>query len=244
MAEDIMAYEDVELPAGGLGSEYIREGDYIQLHKLMSVAPGSDEQDVRSLLGEPYRIESMQSGQAWEYNIRLPLENDDVVVCQYGITFDPSGDVTETEWRRDVCDLVFSTWKKKAILSGAQVSAYPADVLFGFNRSELSPAGRHMLADTAVYLKASCCNPVVSLVGHSDRIGSEDYNQVLSIKRAEAVRNYLESDGNVEARFQIRGEGERRPLVDCVSDDGVSAELIQCLQPNRRVEIEVIGPLE
>ncbi|MDP3825856.1 MAG: OmpA family protein, partial [Polaromonas sp.] len=78
----------------------------------------------------------------------------------------------------------------------------------------------------------------VTVTGYTDRLGSDAYNLKLSQQRAEAVRNYLTSKGVAANRLTAVGKGESNPVVTC--NDRKRTDLINCLAPNRRVEVEEI----
>ena len=80
---------------------------------------------------------------------------------------------------------------------------------------------------------------VVVVTGHTDRLGSDEYNLKLSKRRADAVRDYMVSKGVDGAKIQTVGMGEKQPVVQC--DQKEMKALIACLQPNRRVEVLVRG---
>ena len=84
---------------------------------------------------------------------------------------------------------------------------------------------------------------VIIAVGHADRLGSDQYNQKLSEKRAEAVKAYLVGKGVEPNRVYTEGKGEKQPVTGdkCGKSDKKTKQLVECLQPDRRVEIEVIG---
>ena len=77
------------------------------------------------------------------------------------------------------------------------------------------------------------------MTGHTDRIGSAEYNQKLSKQRADAVRDYLVSKGVDRTKIETIGMGEKQPVVQCNQKE--MKALIACLQPNRRVEVQVKG---
>jgi len=87
---------------------------------------------------------------------------------------------------------------------------------------------------------------VVLLIGHADRIGSEAYNQKLSQRRADAVRAYLIDQGIEAKRIETAAKGESEPVVSCDNVKGMvnskNRKLVVCLQPNRRVEVDVKAP--
>jgi OOP family OmpA-OmpF porin len=117
-----------------------------------------------------------------------------------------------------------------------------ADALFDFDKSVLRPEGKAKLDDMAAKVKDIKVE-VITAVGHADRIGSDGYNQKLSEKRAAAVKDYLVGKGVEPNRVFAEGKGEKQPVTGdkCGTSVKKSKKLIECLQPDRRVEIEVIG---
>ena len=116
-----------------------------------------------------------------------------------------------------------------------------ADALFDFDKAVLRPAGRATLDDFVGKLKGINLE-VITAVGHADRFGSEAYNQRLSEQRAAAVKTYLVSRGIESDRIQTEGKGEMQPITKSDECRGAkSTKVIACLQPDRRVNIEVIG---
>jgi OOP family OmpA-OmpF porin len=118
---------------------------------------------------------------------------------------------------------------------------FSADALFDFDAASLRPAGKAMLDDlTRVLLGANY--EVILAIGHADRIGGAGYNQKLSVRRANAVKQYLVEKGIAPNRIYADGKGETQPLTkpaDCRMKDRKA--LIACLQPDRRVDVEVSG---
>lgn len=120
-----------------------------------------------------------------------------------------------------------------------------ADVLFEFDRAVLTAEGRKRL-DELQGRAAGLALEVIIAVGHADRIGAAPYNKRLSERRAAAVKAYLVSKGLQANRIYAEGKGETQP-VTADKCRGIGAEtrrnakLIACLQPDRRVEIEILG---
>lgn len=116
-----------------------------------------------------------------------------------------------------------------------------ADTLFDFDKAVLRPAGRTALDD--FFSKIKDIEPeMIMAVGHADRFGSAAYNQNLSERRVAAVKTYLVDKGIVADRMHTEGKGESQPLTKAGECDGrKSAAVIACLQPDRRVEIDVVG---
>ena len=113
-------------------------------------------------------------------------------------------------------------------------------VLFDFDKAVLKPEGKAAIDAQVVGKLAQVTKlDVVLVTGHTDRIGTDEYNQGLSERRADAVRDYLVSKGVDKAKIETIGLGEKQPVVQC--DQKNRKDLIACLQPNRRVEVEVKG---
>jgi OmpA-OmpF porin, OOP family len=109
---------------------------------------------------------------------------------------------------------------------------YAADAFFDFDKSVLKPEGKAKLDDLVGKVKAISLEVIIA-VGHTDSIGSDAYNQKLSVRRAEAVKAYLVSKGIEKNRIYTEGKGEKQPIADNRTKEGRAK--------NRRVEIEVVG---
>jgi OOP family OmpA-OmpF porin len=113
-----------------------------------------------------------------------------------------------------------------------QKVTYAADAFFDFDKSVLKPEAKGKL-DELVGKLASINLEVVIAVGHTDGIGSDAYNDKLSVRRAESVKAYLVSKGIAANRVYTEGKGKRQPVADNKTTEGRAK--------NRRVEIEVVG---
>ncbi|MCX7155810.1 MAG: OmpA family protein [Rhodocyclales bacterium] len=123
----------------------------------------------------------------------------------------------------------------------AQKVTLAADALFDFNKADLRPEGKAKLDKLAGDIKGIKLEVIIA-VGHADRFGTDAYNQKLSEKRAEAVKAYLVSKGLEPNRVYTEGKGKKQPITKADQCKGPkSKKVIDCLQPDRRVEIEVIG---
>ena len=110
--------------------------------------------------------------------------------------------------------------------------SYSADAFFDFDKAILKPAGKASLDELSGKLGDMNLEVIIA-VGHTDSIGTDAYNQKLSIRRAEAVKAYLKGKGIEENRIYTEGKGESQPKADNATSDGRAQ--------NRRVEIEVVG---
>ena len=109
---------------------------------------------------------------------------------------------------------------------------YAADAFFDFDKSVIKPEGKAKLDDLVGKIKDINLEVIIA-VGHTDSIGSDSYNQKLSVRRSEAVKAYLVSKGIEKNRVYTEGKGEKQPVADNKTAEGRAK--------NRRVEIEVVG---
>ena len=114
----------------------------------------------------------------------------------------------------------------------AEKVTFAADVLFDFDKSDIKPEGRSKLDDLAGKMKTINLEVVIA-IGHTDSIGTDAYNQKLSVRRAESVKKYLSSKGVEGNRIYTEGKGEKQPVASNKTKEGRAK--------NRRTEIEVIG---
>lgn len=118
-----------------------------------------------------------------------------------------------------------------------------AESLFGFDANTVKPEGRAALDQFARELSGTTYHSI-SVQGHTDRLGSEAYNQKLSEQRAAAVKDHLVTTGRLDgSKIVAEGRGETQPVTkpeDCQGQQRTPA-LVACLQPDRRVEVEVTG---
>jgi OOP family OmpA-OmpF porin len=121
--------------------------------------------------------------------------------------------------------------------------SFSADSLFDFAKDTVKPAGKQALDEFAAQLKGAHFD-VITVTGYTDRIGSQDYNMKLSTRRAEAVKSYLVVTAGIPAdKITAQGADGSDPVTkpdECVGQKR-TPQLIACLQPDRRVDVEVVG---
>lgn len=120
--------------------------------------------------------------------------------------------------------------------------SFAADSLFGFGQDTVNPRGKQALQDFAAELKGTRFQ-FITVTGYSDRIGSHEYNMKLSARRAEAVKSFLVDTGIPDNKIIAKGADGSDPVTkpgECKGERR-TPELIACLQPDRRVDVEVAG---
>jgi OmpA-OmpF porin, OOP family len=109
---------------------------------------------------------------------------------------------------------------------------YAADAFYDFDKSTLKPAAKEKLDDLVSKVKDINLEVIIA-VGHTDSVGTDAYNQKLSVRRAESIKTYLVGKGIEANRVYTEGKGEKQPVADNKTAEGRAK--------NRRVEIEVVG---
>ncbi len=119
--------------------------------------------------------------------------------------------------------------------------SFSADALFAFDKSDIKPEGKSTLDDLVRQINGAQYDQIM-LTGHADRIGTAAYNQKLSERRAASVKDYLVEKQIPAERVSATGMGETQPVTqtsDCKG--GKTPKLVACLQPDRRVDVEMTG---
>ena len=109
---------------------------------------------------------------------------------------------------------------------------FAADAYFDFDKSKLKPEAQAKLSDLVDKTKGVNLEVIIA-VGHTDIVGTDGYNQKLSIARADAVKGFLTSKGIEKNRVYTEGKGSKQPVADNKTAEGRAK--------NRRVEVEVVG---
>jgi OOP family OmpA-OmpF porin len=135
--------------------------------------------------------------------------------------------------------------KPKPVAAPARCDAsitLQSDETFGFNSATLSSAARARIdKDVVARLQSCAAIDVILVTGHTDRVGTQQYNQALSLRRANAVKQHLVAKGVPATRIETVGMGKSAPIKFCPDTRNQKA-LAACLAPNRRVVVEIKGP--
>jgi len=147
------------------------------------------------------------------------------------------------ECRTVECGCVLAAAPPPRIERVAEKITISADALFAFDKATLRPEGMERLDEVAAHAKEFRDIEQINVTAYADPIGNDRYNQRLSERRANAVRNYLVGKGLPSDRVSAKGMGETNQFAKCEGVRG-RKNLIACYQPNRRAEIEIVGTKE
>ena len=228
-------------------------GTFPDLGSLKQIRQGATKDQLYYLIGRPHYDEGFRVSE-WNYlfHFNTPGQGtDNITTCQYKVKFDKHRRAQSFHWRAvDPENAVCPPAQEQpapAMMAQPQMQmqriVLSADALFAFDKGDLAhmnAQGKAKLDDVAAKLGRLERLDQVRIIGHTDYLGSDSYNMRLSQQRAETVRNYLISRGVPANVLYAYGAGKTQPVKQC-DNRGNRAELIACLQPNRRVELEVNG---
>ena len=242
-----VAYDDAVISASQFDQELLAQEAAQDIAMFIpNINLGDSEKDINALLGSPYSVEHMELGSSfWDYNVSIPTSAESFIGCQYRLEFGVDGLLKSADWRKSVCDLMYRQYIGGAASDNEQrleVFSLMSDVLFSFNRYQLSASGQKSLDAFIDQLLERYDNPVVTITGHTDRIGSREANLNISKLRAREVGSRFLAKGLTKQNLLIKGVGGSSPIVVC-ADEQRDTALISCLAPNRRVEIEIYEAL-
>jgi len=233
-----LPFPDLDVELAKLDSDHLRLGRGSAALGLERVGQGVSGQEVEEWLGSPVSRDLQDGVMHWQYNVHFPIAGGtSELVCQYMVVFGADEVVSSTHWRRRLCEMLYQSRVADIPSEEVEVVTLSGDVLFGFGEAKLTRDGQEKLRRVADQLKAKYDDPVITLVGHTDRIGSDEFNLELSQRRAETIRQQLTRYGLPSDSMVAEGRGETEPVVSCRIGD--LEDLKECLQANRRVEIEV-----
>lgn len=220
------------------------KGTFPTADELAQVKAGMTKDQFYKLLGRPHFNEGMFGVREWDYlfHFHTPGQGtDNVTTCQFKIIYDRDKIARSFHWH--AVDPAEAVCPPAAPSENAQRYTVEADALFAFDKSgldDMNGEGKAKLDELAEKVKTFDRLRAIRITGHTDRMGSEAYNRRLSHERAETVRRYLISRSVSAGVMSAVGAGAERPVQECSRSLPRQAQ-IDCLAPNRRVEIEVDG---
>lgn len=243
--------ENISFPE--LEDAWQTEGQFPNSENLSKIKPGIAKDELYQLIGRPHFSEA-QHAREWDYIMKFYQPDNSVKICQYKVIFDTDFKGQEFYWKPADCP------PQKPVVAPAQPPSAPivtvapaplkerinlgADALFKFDKwqpENMLPQGRAELDALATKLREyqTMGDTRIVITGHTDRKGDDMYNMNLSQLRAQTVRAYLVNQGVNPSSMLAVGAGESQPVKECSTNLPRQQE-IDCLQPNRRVTLDVI----
>jgi len=219
-----------------MNSASMPEGYYVNLENLGKIGPGMTKNQVMDLIGHPQFSEGMFFVREWDYILKFRQPNGQPdKVCQYKVLFDKDMIAQSFHFLPTDC-MAPAVVEQKPDNKQVQHITLSADATFGFGSATLRPLGIDALSEVVAKMNQVQVQSI-DIVGYTDRIGNAASNNALSLRRANAVREYFESHGVPGSMITVDGRGSAEPLVSCPGPK--SAAVIDCLAPNRRTTIAI-----
>lgn len=205
----------------------------VNLENLRKIEVGMSKDEIRKLIGTPHFAAGLGYVVEWDYlfNVKEKASDKDMI-CQYKIVYDfDTYKAASLFWNTDECENFVNKKEKK------ESNKLSGDFLFNFASYEVKPSGKKEISNLVnkfgkENIKSIC------VLGHTDLIGGDKSNLILSQKRANSVKNEFVKNGVLANKITTSGAGESQPVKEC--DSKLSRnKLIECLAPNRRVNVDI-----
>lgn len=235
-----------------LSKAWQKQGQFPNSENLAKIRAGVSKDELYQLIGRPHFSEA-QYAREWDYIMKFYRPDESVQICQYKVIFDDKYRGQSFFWYPATChQFVQPLATSNPVPPVVAVSQAPAiqekitlsaDALFRFDRfqrQDMLEKGQMELVQLAKKLQgyAQQGRLQVMITGHTDHFGHDMYNMNLSLLRAQTVRSVLIEQGVQADVIWATGAGETQPIQQC-STTLPKSQAIDCLQPNRRVEVQV-----
>jgi outer membrane protein OmpA-like peptidoglycan-associated protein len=236
-------------------SAKLKQGTFPSIEALRRMSTGMGKDQVRSLLSHPHFNEGLLDVREWNYIFHFRTgDGPAYITCQYMVRFNEEMLSTGTYWKSPQCEAMAKRSRARPVVKPVVVApsapslpqkiTLAADGLFlndGASEADLLPEGRRKVELLGVEIRHKFRSlKSIAITGHTDRLGPDERNDTLSLARANTVRDLLVRQGIDPALIRTAAAGRKQPVTQCLGLPMTSA-LASCLQPRRRVEVEVTG---
>lgn len=231
-------------PAVGKARPLVASTVHPPLDAFAKIGPGAAKLEVYRLLGHPHYREGMFGVHEWDYVFQLPNGTQgQYATCQYKALFDDQMHLSQTFWHPAGCAALVPPGNAQAKAAEpvmTETVELSADILFDFDSARLTPDAPLIIENQVIgAIKKTEGIESLRVIGYTDRLGSGGYNMRLSQLRAQAIHDYLVKRGVPADAIFTEGRGPADPVVQC--NQASRAALKECLKPNRRVRVEMLG---
>jgi len=237
-----------------LSGAHPRTGAFIGPDHPTRIRPGLNKDQVMLELGVPHFDEGLFGVSEWDYAFNFYTgKGNEYLTCQFKVKFDKADGsyrVASTHWKDPGCAQLVQGPAAAPVASGPacescaqKTFSLQTDGLFRFDgggEADLLSNGRERITALAQVIRTNFKSvEQVVVTGYTDRIGTDEYNDALSLVRASTVRALLVGQNMQAQQIRAVGLGKKNPVVTSCEGEAATPQLISCLQPNRRVVVEV-----
>ena len=224
----IMSKDDVTFPDAE--KSIYKKALGVNLENIRKIESGMSKDEIRKLIGVPHFPAGVARVVEWDYLFNLKKRaGDKDFICQYKVVFDSDDHKARSLfWKDESCEN-FVNEKE-----GYELDSF---VLFDFASAKLEKSEKVKISNLVDEFGKNNIKSIV-VIGHTDLIGDDDLNTILSLRRAKSVKDELVRLGIERDIITIKGLGKSDPTKECDSKL-VRNKFIKCLKPNRRAQIEI-----